>query len=397
MLTAPDRTLARQPRAVATVAIEVAAGARLGELQAEWRDLVARADVSNVFMHPSLAALGACDPNTRVVTLLAWREHEGRRHLAGTWTFGIRQAPRSIIPISTLTAPAFAHVFLGSPVIDRDMLEATLTAMLDHIADDPRLPNILALDDMRADSATMQALERVLAARGSEPCIMRRSSRPMLASRLDAKSYFETALSASSRKKLRQHRRRLAEQGAIESIKITEFGALGRAVEDFLTLEAAGWKGRKHTALLCNPADANFARQLVSTLAPQGDAWIHAITLDHRPISMQIMLRAGSAVFTWKTAYDEALRDFSPGMLLWEDYTAAFLADPSIAVVDSCAYDESSFMAGWSERESMIDLWLDARRNGSVAFVYLSRLQETCLRLRARAKSLYLAHIRRRG
>ena len=285
MLTAPDRTLARQPRAVATVAIEVAAGARLGELQAAWRDLLARADVANVFMHPSLAALDACDPNTRVVTLLAWREHEGRRHLAGTWTFGIRQAPRSIIPISTLTAPAFAHVFLGSPVIDRDMLEATLTAMLDHIADDPRLPNILALDDMRADSATMQALKRVLAARGSKPCIMRRSSRPMLASRRDAKSYFETALSASSRKKLRQHRRRLAEQGAIESIKITELGTLSHAVEDFLTLEAAGWKGRKHTALLCNPADANFARQLVSTLAPQGDAWIHAITLDRRRVT----------------------------------------------------------------------------------------------------------------
>ena len=52
---------------------------------------------------------------------------------------------------------------------------------------------------------------------------------------------------------------------------------------------------------------------------------------------MQIVLRAGPTAFTWKTAYDEALRDFSPGMLLLEDYTAAFLADPSIATVDSCS------------------------------------------------------------
>lgn len=397
MHAVPDRAIARQPRAAATVAIEVASAARLTELQAEWRDLLARADVANVFMHPSLVALGARHANTHGVTLLCWREHDGRRQLAGLWAFGVGRAPRAIVPISALTAPAFAHAYLAEPVIDRDALEATLAAMLDHIADDPRLPKMLALDGMRADSATMRALERVLASRGSRPCILRRSSRPMLASRLDAKNYFESALSASSRKKLRQHRRRLAERGALQSITITEPEALARAIEDFLTLEAAGWKGRKGSALLCSQADAAFAREMISALAPQGDAWIHAITLDHRPVSMQIVLRAGLTAFTWKTAYDETLRDFSPGMLLWEDYTAALLADPGIAVADSCAYDESSFMAAWSGREAMIELWLDARRGGSAAFVYMSRLQKAYLRLRARAKAIYLAHIRRRS
>ena len=38
-------------------------------------------------------------------------------------------------------------------------------------------------------------------------------------------------------------------------------------------------------------------------------------------------MRAGAVAFTWKTAYDEQFHDFSPGMLLLEDYTAAFLAD----------------------------------------------------------------------
>ena len=122
-------------------------------------------------------------------------------------------------------------------------------------------------------------------------------------------------------------------------------------------------------------------------MAPQGDAWIYAIYLDGQPVSMQIVLRAGTAAFTWKTAYDETLHDFSPGMLLLEEYTAALLADPSIAYVDSCSLDDSGFMAAWGEREAMAEMWIDSRRGGSAAFAHLSRLQEIycgCARKRRR-------------
>jgi len=381
--------------AAAHVSVEVAGAARLAEIQSEWRDLVARADAANVFMHPLLVALGARYPDARCVTLLGWRDNGGRRQLVGLWAFNIARAPRSIIPVSVLAAPPFAHAFLAAPVIDRNALDETLQAMLNAIAGDPALPKILALDGMRADGATMQALARVLAARGSQPCHLRRSVRPMLACRRDAAASVDTMLSASTRKKLRQHRRRLAEKGALEATTIVEPEAVARAVEDFLKLEAAGWKGRERSALLCNSRDATFTREMMAALAPHGEAWVHALTLDGVPVSMQIVLRAGATAFTWKTAYDERLRDFSPGMLLLEDYTAAFLADPRIATVDSCAYDEASFMAVWDGREAMIELWLDARRGGSPAFVYLSRLQNIYLRLRAQAKAIH-ARLRRR-
>jgi CelD/BcsL family acetyltransferase involved in cellulose biosynthesis len=134
---------------------------------------------------------------------------------------------------------------------------------------------------------------------------------------------------------------------------------------------------------------------MMASLSAQGEAAIHALTLDGKPEAMQIVLRAGATAFTWKTAYDEALRDFSPGMLLLEDYTAALLADPTIAAVDSCSYDDSGFMGAWSERQAMAELWLDARRGGSAAFAHVTRLQDIYLRLRAQAKAAYLARLRR--
>ena len=111
-------------------------------------------------------------------------------------------------------------------------------------------------------------------------------------------------------------------------------------------MEASGWKGRQGTALASNETDAAFMRGAIAALAERGCATVHSIHLDGKPVSMQIVVRAGAAAFTWKTAYDEAFHDFSPGMLLLEDYTAAFLADKTIAFVDSCSFDDTRLHVG---------------------------------------------------
>jgi hypothetical protein len=162
-------------------------------------------------------------------------------------------------------------------------------------------------------------------------------------------------------------------------------------MEEFLALEAAGWKGHQGTALLNDPADAAFMRGAVGALADCGRASIHSLYLDGKPVSMQIVARSGAAAFTWKTTYDEAFHDFSPGTLLLEDYTSALLADKSIAFVDSCSFDDTGFMSAWGERIGIADLWIDARRGDSLSFRVLSTIQTTYLGLRTRAKRLYHA------
>jgi hypothetical protein len=79
-------------------------------------------------------------------------------------------------------------------------------------------------------------------------------------------------------------------------------------------------------------------------------------------------------------------------MLLLEDYTAAFLADAGIGFVDSCSYDDSGFMAAWSERQQIVHIWFDARRGGSAAFAIASRFHNHALALRAAVKALYLSY-----
>jgi CelD/BcsL family acetyltransferase involved in cellulose biosynthesis len=141
---------------------------------------------------------------------------------------------------------------------------------------------------------------------------------------------------------------------------------------------------------LCHQAEAGFARAMIGALAQRGDAWIHALYQNGKTVAAQVVLRAGATAFTWKTAYDEALCDFSPGMLLLEDYTAAFLADKSIARVDSCSFDETGFMSAWSEREEIAHLLLDVRQGSSASFTVAAGAYRIFLQARATAKQLYL-------
>jgi CelD/BcsL family acetyltransferase involved in cellulose biosynthesis len=376
----------------ALIAIEAAGRDRLSEIERDWIDLVGRAHEPNVFMDPALLCMAGADVGgKRCVTLLAWQVCANDRKLVGLWAFSAGRLRRSIVPVRVLAAPAAPHAYLATPVIDRDVAEATLNAMLDFIALDPSLPKLIVADPMRTDGPTMLALNQVLDARSSSAITVTQAQRPILASSLDGKQYFEKALSSSSRKKLRQYRRRLEETGKLELAIASEAEAVCAAFDDFLQLEAAGWKGRGATALRSDPVEAALAKTMIRELAKRGNVAIHSLYLDGKPVSMQIVLRAGAVAFTWKTAYDETLHDYSPGTLLLEDYTKAFLADRSIAWVDSCALDDSGYMSAWSERETIAQVWVDARPGRSVALQTICQLQKTFLSLRSFAKAGYLS------
>src|SRR5262249_34875200 len=158
--------------------------------------------------------------------------------------FGVGRPPKSPLPVRVLIAPPYLHGHLASPVIDRDHLDETLAAMLDQVARAQELPKIVALESMGADCPTMAALTRAPEARDSVTCVYEPFHRPMLASDLDGTRYLEKSLSGNTRKKLRQHRRRLADTGSLTSTIVSDPQEVRQALESFLMLEAAGWKGR---------------------------------------------------------------------------------------------------------------------------------------------------------
>lgn len=394
-LAGPSDSVARP--GASDVTTELVNGARFEACVPDWEQLLAKVLTQNVFMDPAMVAAASLSfAEAPLLALLAWRSCDGVRRLVGAFSFSVGRPYHSLLPIRVINAPAYPQSYLASPVLDADHAEEVWRAFLDRMASEPQLPKIVALESAAADDRTMQALVDVLAARKAPPLTLESFRRPMLRSVADVKTYLAQAMSASTRKKLRQHRRALEKQGTLRSLKATSPEEIAPLLEDFLALESAGWKGRAGTALLSRPADAAFARKAVTALAAKGQATIYALQLDGQPLSMQIVLRNGDTAFTWKTAYDERFRDYSPGMLLFEDYTADLLADRSIACVDSCAHDEASYMAAWTERRRVVNVWIDVRHGASLQFRLLGALQRGYRTLRALAKEYY-GGLRARG
>ncbi len=287
---------ARAARA-ADIRVERAGAARLAALADGWDDLAQRADAANVFMHPALLREAiAAYPDRRVTALLAWQHSTGAQpRLAGLWAFAVGRAPQSVLPLRVLSAPPAPNAYLAAPVIDRDCLDAVCDAFLAYIAADLSLPKIVTLDAMGADTATFAALD----ARRSPPVAARCTSLAARSGRCSPRRSTEKPISS------RQCRRRAARNcvsTAVASVKkaccnrpsFMRPHAVRGAFEDFLALEASGWKGREGTALLGSAADAQYSRGMIGALAARGEAAIHSLTLDGRPVSMQVVLRVGA-------------------------------------------------------------------------------------------------------
>ena len=130
-------------------------------------------------------------------------------------------------------------------------------------------------------------------------------------------------------------RSRRALERAAGPVTVVDRAGDPAAVEEFLALEAAGWKGRAGTALAANPADAAFFREVCARFADAGRLELHTLEVPTGPVAMQVALRAGDAVFHMKVAYDEQFGDHSPGVQLLVDYADRFPAE-GLALRDSC-------------------------------------------------------------
>jgi hypothetical protein len=121
--------------------------------------------------------------------------------------------------------------------------------------------------------------------------------------------------------------------------------------EVFMQLEAAGWKGKRGTALISHAETAEFAREVVAHRAEAGAARIDSIDLGGKPIAMLVTFAAGATAYTWKVAYDEERSRFSPGVQLMLEIPKALFSDPTLMRIDSCASaDHPMIDSLWSGR-----------------------------------------------
>jgi CelD/BcsL family acetyltransferase involved in cellulose biosynthesis len=295
----------------------VEGGAGFSALRGEWDALLARGPVDEPYhRHAFVGAwLDAFAPAERLRVLVA---RDGAGRAAG-------MAP-------LLEARRRGLVLLGAPANDHsprvewvlgDDARGAVEALWAHLRDRLRW-DVLVLRDLPRDGPTSRLVEEQ-ARRDRHPAGRWESLRtPYLALGPGRR---EREVSSKFLANLRRRMRRLEEQGAISYRRVDGTGEGGAAaveafLDQFLALEAAGWKGRRGTAIAKDPATAGFYRGLARAGAREGWLALRALELGGRPVAMHLGLLHRGVYSLPKPAYDEALAACSPGQLLLREVLA---------------------------------------------------------------------------
>ena len=181
----------------------------------------------------------------------------------------------------------------------------------------------------------------------------------------DADALARRGASNHALRELYRRRRRLEERGAVAFSVISDPRDIERALEEFLALEASGWKASRG-ALLRDGELACFAREATRQMARGRQCTIARLALDGAPIAMGILFQSGDRAYFWKIAFDERFRAFAPGVDLVHRLTGALTNRNDIALTNSCAIANHPMIDRfWPDRFGVCDVAVALERRAA--------------------------------
>ncbi len=192
------------------------------------------------------------------------------------------------------------------------------------------------------------------------------------------------------RKELKRLRLRLSEQGMLETQRCAQSSELPGYIDDFLTLEAAGWKGNRGTALAQDAAMVGAMREGLAALFDAGKLRFWRISLDGKAIACLFAFVESGRATLGKIAHDEAFAKFSPGVMVILDATADFFADSDVLVADANAIPGHPMIDRiWRDRLPMVNVMVAGASVSDFKMKFVLQAERKRLALRSFAKSIY--------
>lgn len=148
----------------------------------------------------------------------------------------------------------------------------------------------------------------------------------------------QARFTAKYRRELRRRERMMDRDGKVEYLRARGFPELQEAFEDFLRIEAAGWKGQEETAVQNKDAKVGeFYRQFIRRFAAMGQCEIYCLRLDGRTIAVQLAATAGDTCYLMKIAHDEEYRRYSPGHQVVQQVLRDYALREDMSTVNLCS------------------------------------------------------------
>jgi hypothetical protein len=337
-----------------------------------WADLAARAVEPNPFLDPAfLLAADRWFPDAAGIRLVVVEE-DGRM-LALLPLSVERRFAGLPVALATTAGPFLARrAPLCAPLVDRDVTTGALVALLGFLGRrGSGLPGLVELTLFPGEGPLHDALHD--AARATRTPVLERyrferaSVRPV-----PPPGSWRDELSPGRRRKLRRFARALEEELG-QPLVGEERGDDSRALEDFVDLEAAGWKGTSPGggALRVTPDGVAWFTEVADGFRARGLLRVFALRAGGTTLYMSVKLVCGGGVFGVMDAYDERFARWSPGVVGRAAEVDQLFAEPGrVDLFDLCMHPKNvESSALYPQRRALVGLLLAPRGAASRTLV----------------------------
>ena len=233
--------------------------------------------------------------------------------------------------------------YVGTPLVDGSSGTEAVATMLTTLADERRSLGcrLFGLDSLREGGPVAHYVYSAAAELGLPVHVQEDFERAFLVRRPDA-TYFDD-LKPSRRQSIRRRRRRLLKEFGTPPVLVERSHDL-TAIDEFVALEAAGYKAVNGVALATVPGEPEYFRSMCERFAESKRLLVIALECGDRTLGMQVSLRAGDGLFALKVAYNEAYGVFGPGALLHVESFDHVHHQTDAVWLDSCAADGNTFL-----------------------------------------------------
>jgi CelD/BcsL family acetyltransferase involved in cellulose biosynthesis len=269
--------------------------------------------------------------------------------------------------------------YVGTPLVDATGGTDAVATLFGTLADERRTLGcrLFGLDSLREDGPVAHYVYGA-ARRLGLPVYVHENFERAFCVRRDEATYFDD-LSAKRRKAIRRSRRLLLKDFGQAPVIVDRSHDLS-SVEEYVAMEAAGYKSVNGVALATVPGEAAYFHDMCERFAMSKHLLALSLECGGRTLGMQIWLRGHEGLFGVKVAYDERYAVYGPGALLHVEMFEHVHYNTDAQWIDTCAGPDNGFLFG---------LYPDRTRISTLLFALGGPVDKALVRNLPRVRSLH--------
>ncbi len=224
---------------------------------------------------------------------------------------------------------------------DEEAHRALVPAIVAHLREHPRRPAVLVLGRTWAGSALWDGLADLEPTSwfafddGAEYVVP--TDMPF--------DEFLQRLSGKSRAALRKAARGFEQLPDATCVRAVTRDEVASELDNFLDVEASGWKGQRGSAIKQRPGHVDYYRALLERVSQDGHCEIHSLHAQGRCIASEFCVYTGRECVGLMAGYDEWYGRIAPGRLIVHKTLEWSCEDPDIDVVSEVS--DADWLRQW--------------------------------------------------